>query len=58
MYKNYWLGNNELVIIQQDGTNHVIEKFENWKAVFSGHIEQCLKYCWDRVIDYEESTIG
>lgn len=58
MYKNYWLGNNELIIIQQDGTHHVIEKFENWKAVFSGHIEQCLKYCWDRVIDYEESTIG
>lgn len=58
MYKNYWLGSNELVITQQNGTHHVIEKFENWKAVFSGHIEQCLKYCWDRVIDYEESTIG
>lgn len=58
MYKNYWLGCNELVIIQKNGTHHVIEKFENQKTVFVEQIEKCLEYCWDCVIDYEESTIG
>lgn len=28
MYKKYWLGSNELVITQRNGTHHVIEKFE------------------------------
>lgn len=36
----------------------LLKSLKNWKTVFAGQIEQCLEYCWDRVIDYEESIIG
>ncbi len=56
--KNFWLGSNELVILFHNGTHHVKEKFENWKTVFSGNIEKCLKYCENRENRYMESIIG
>lgn len=58
MYKNYWLGSNELVIVFRNGTHHVIEVFENWETVFTGNYEQCIEYCDNRVISYQESIIG
>ena len=58
MYKNYWLGSNELVIVFRDGTHHVIEEFENWETVFTGNYEQCTEYCENRVVTYQESIIG
>ena len=58
MIKNFWLGCNELVIIFHNGTHHVIEEFENWKTVFTGCLEDCIKYCNGREIEYEESIVG
>lgn len=58
MIKNFWLGSNELVIVFRNGTHSVIEKFENWKDVFCGCLEECMKYCSNREIEYEESIIG
>ena len=58
MSKNFWLGCNELIIVFRNGTHHVIEAYENWKKVFTGHIEECIKYCKIREKEYEESVIG
>lgn len=58
MCKNFWLGCNELVIAFRNGTNHVIEAYENWRTVFKGHIEECIEYCKKREAEYEESIIG
>lgn len=58
MCKNFWLGCNELVIVFCNGTNYVIEAYENWRTVFKGHIEECIEYCKRRETEYEESIIG
>ena len=52
MSDNFWLGNNELVIINRDGTHHVIEKYEDWEPVFSGKYEACRSYCVEREREY------
>ncbi|MCI8357096.1 MAG: hypothetical protein HFI51_02950 [Lachnospiraceae bacterium] len=56
--KNFWLGCNELIIVFRNGTFHVLEEFENFVSVFSGHFDECFEYCKNRLIDYEESVIG
>ena len=57
MYKNYWLGANELQIVFRDGTHRVIEEYENWKTVFTGTYEECVKYCEKRYTEYEEDIL-
>lgn len=59
--KNFYLGDNELVIINFNSTHthcQVIEKYEDWQRVFWGTEEECNKYCKNREIEYEESIIG
>lgn len=58
MVKNFWLDNNELVIVYRNGTHHVIEAYEDYNTVFTGKIEDCLTYCKNREIAYMESIIG
>lgn len=52
---NTFLGDNELVIVFRNGTHHVIEKYEDWDVVFTGHYEQCISYCDERWIEYQKS---
>lgn len=58
MVKNFWLDNNELVIVYRNGTHHVIEAYEDYNTVFTRKIEDCLTYCKNREIAYMESIIG
>lgn len=58
MTKNFWLGDNELVIVYSNGTHRVIEAYEDYKTVFNGHFKDCLEYCKKREIEYIESVIG
>lgn len=58
MSKNFWLGNNELLIVFRNGTHHVIESYEDYKTIFTGHFEKCLEYCKNREVAYMESVIG
>lgn len=55
---NIWLGANELVIVFRSGTHFVIEKYEDWQDVYQGTYAQCVKYCENRSLEYEESIIG
>lgn len=56
---NLWLdADNELVIVYQDGTHHVIEKYENWERVFTGNYAKCVEYLETRYTEYIESIIG
>lgn len=55
MSDNFWLGNNELVIVEGKGTHHVLEGFEDYESVFTGNYKACLDYCKKREIDYMES---
>lgn len=55
---NFWLGDNEIVIVACEHTKYkVIEKYEEWKVVFKGTYEECREYCKKRVDEYEESII-
>lgn len=56
--ENFWLGDNELVVVFRDGNHRVIEKYEDYKVVFTGHFEKCMEYCRNRYISYMESIIG
>lgn len=58
MTKNFWLDNNELIIVFRDGTHHVIEEDIGYEVVFTGHFEECVYYCEQRLRDYYESVIG
>lgn len=58
MSENFWLGDNELVVVFRGGTFYVVDSYENYNTVFSGHFEDCLEYCKNREIDYLESVIG
>lgn len=58
MCENFWLGCNELIVVFRNGTHHVIEAYENWETVFTGHIEECIGYCKRREIEYMEAVIG
>lgn len=48
---NVFIGNNELRIIAKGGNYQVIEEWENWKAVFSGSYNDCVRYCNIRYLD-------
>lgn len=58
MPHNFYLGDNELVIVIRNGVNVVLEKYEEYDEVFRGTFGQCFYYCKDRVREYEESIIG
>lgn len=58
MYKNFWLGDNELIINFNEGHCRVLERYENYNIVFVGNYKECEEYCEKRVIEYEESIIG
>lgn len=58
MCKNFWLGNDQLIIVFRNGTHYVIEGYEDWKVVFTGRLEKCLEYCKNRENEYMESIIG
>lgn len=58
MVKNFWLGDNELVIVLRGGTYCVIEAYENWEKVFTGSFQKCLEYCKRREVSYLESIVG
>jgi len=58
MFRNFWLGDNELVIRFRNGTHAVLEKYEDWCAVYEGCFEACLDYCEARWRAYQESIIG
>jgi len=58
MKNNFWLGDNELVIVYREGTHHVLESYGNYSTVFSGAYDKCVEYCKNREISYLESIIG
>ena len=51
-WKNVWLDDNELVLYFRNGTHRVMEKYENYKDVFTGSYEECLKYMNRRELEY------
>lgn len=55
---NIYLGCNELLVVFRNGIHHVLEEDEGYEAVFTGHYEECVKYCKARYIEYMEATIG
>lgn len=60
---NYWLGDNELVIVHHTAgwecdVWKVIEFAEDWQAVYYGTREQCVAYCTKRFKEYLESILG
>lgn len=55
MAENFWIGDNELVIIWKDGRYAVNEAHENYECVFWGSYEACFNYCQKRLMAYEES---
>ena len=55
---NVWLGNNELVIVCRNGYYFVRELYEDFSEVYQGSYKDCIRYCEERLIDYEESIIG
>lgn len=52
---NYWIGDNELVIRFRNGIHVVLEKYEDYEVVFTGHYEKCHAYCREREIKYLDS---
>ncbi len=52
------LGGNELIIRYENGTHVVRESYKDYEPVFVGKYEDCVKYCEERWLDYEESIIG
>lgn len=57
MLDNFWLGSCELVIVFRDGRHYVLDSDENYNPVFNGHYNECVEYCKNMVIEYEESII-
>jgi hypothetical protein len=55
---NIYLGWNELLVVFRNGIHHVLEEDEGYEAVFTGHYEECVKYCKARYKEYMEATIG
>lgn len=55
MSDNFWLGSNQLVIVEGKGTHRVLEAFEDYESVFTGNYKSCLDYCKKRENDYMES---
>ena len=58
MPQNFYMGDNELVIVFRNGTHVVIEKYDGYNEVYGGSFGQCYAYCITRVREYEESIIG
>lgn len=58
MYKNFYLGGNQLVIRYENGTHRVFEEYQNYKEVYNGTFEECVKYCEKRYIEHAQDTIG
>ena len=57
LYSTY-LGGNELVVSCKGGACVVTESYRNYEIVFTGSYTECVDYCEDRWIDYEESIVG
>ncbi len=55
MSDNFWLGSNELVIVERPGFFAVLEAWENCEEVFRGSYAECRAYCKKRLDEYEES---
>ena len=51
---NYWIGNEELVIIFQGGT-HAVLSSEEEDPIFTGSYEECKDFCEMMVDEYQES---
>ena len=54
MSDNRYLGANELVLVFRNGTHCVLEEYEYYEPVFSGHYEDCVKYMDRREAEYLE----
>ena len=54
MSNNRYLGDNELVLVFRNGTHCVLEEYEYYEPVFSGHYEDCVKYMDRREAEYLE----
>lgn len=57
MSNNFWLGNNELIIVERKGAYHVLESYENYESVFVGTYKECLEYCKNLEIAYMEEVV-
>lgn len=58
MSDNFWIGNNELVIVFRNGIHHVLERYEDYEPVFTGRYEKCREYCKSREADFLQESIG
>ena len=58
MSNNFWLGSNELVIVDRGYPCRIVERYEDYDVVFIGTYQQCYEYCMKRELDYAESCIG
>ena len=58
MSDNFWLGDNELIIVANGGTYSVLEKYEDYTIVFTDTYDECREYCEKARIKYEKSIVG
>lgn len=52
MNEKFYLGDNELIIVQKNDIFCVKEFFEQYDIVFSGSYDDCLDYCVNRLIHF------